>query len=542
MKKVFFLLLILLLPASKLRASFKEYASERQKMDKNTAKITSPHSIPGFQTPSPPETNLNHAQTLDAATARVFIQNLEAQTLKRTAENRAYFVIDLANDPLIKNSKEPVQDPEKVLRSEIYSRNLKIDYTYKTCHESKPAIEFKCTSTLLPPSVHVDPAKYSHFWCKVGHHHPDDPQCKAKRYYPTPIMYEAEKIHVSPEAWTSDCGRIDKETKNRACKLVTQICPNGPETRQVMATIGPQRTPTARTITRPCWRYEYVYECAYPSVNTCEALRKSTCEQIQSKCLRELNGVCIEWEQTFRCPTHTHEEKERASAGAYTPPQADSAPTHLPNQDMPEALAKLSVLKEVQDDLRANADSQNMHSIQIFKGLSRSCTIAFGGFKNCCTKGKGWGVSLNLSHCDGGEKDLAERQKKGLCVKIGTYCAEKVLGVCIRKKTSHCCFPTKLARILQAQGRPQLGIGWGEPKQPQCRGFTVDELSRIDFDQLDLSELFAEIAARAKQITQTTVNVITRNLSDRVNQMGSDFKNPEFKTPTSTNKPKSGDF
>ena len=44
-------------------------------------------------------------------------------------------------------------------------------------------------------------------------------------------------------------------------------------------------------------------------------------------------------------------------------------------------------------------------------------------------------------------------------------------------------FGSKLGRILQEQGRGQLGVGWGD-----CRGLTVAEIERIDFERLDLSE------------------------------------------------------
>ena len=44
-------------------------------------------------------------------------------------------------------------------------------------------------------------------------------------------------------------------------------------------------------------------------------------------------------------------------------------------------------------------------------------------------------------------------------------------------------FGSKLGRILQQQGRSQLGIGWSS-----CRGLTVAEIKRIDFAGLDLSE------------------------------------------------------
>jgi len=535
-----------------LKASYKEYAKERQKKEVAITKSASPSSIPGFQSATPPETNFNNPSSLESSTQNAFNENGYARDLKKTSETRQYFVIDLEKDPIISHSKNSIQNPEKVLSSDLYSRKLHTEYTFKTCRESKPPIEYKCSKTLLPPTIHIDPAKYSHYWCKKGHHGPDDPQCSAKKYYATPIMYQAEKVHISPEAWTSDCGNMHEEAKKRSCKLIKQVCPKGSETREVMATIGPQRQAIARQITRPCWRYEYTYACAYPSINTCEALRKSICEQISSKCINEMDGVCIEWEQTYRCPGPVNNEQERVSAGNFSLPQVDAPAAQEPNHDMAEAIAKLSVLKDIQDDLRANGNSQNASSIQIFKGERHACTIAFAGFKNCCTQ-KGWGVSLNLSGCDKEDKDLAEKQKKKLCVKVGTYCAEKTaFGICLRKKKSYCCFPTKLARLLHDQGRSQLGIGWGKPKHPQCRGFTIDELSSINFDQLDLSEIFSEIAARAKQITQTTVNTVTRNLSGRVSQMSHDFKsglNPSGPSLTTKgvkqnelNKPHQGDF
>ena len=147
----------------------------------------------------------------------------------------------------------------------------------------------------------------------------------------------------------------------------------------------------------------------------------------------------------------------------------------------------------------------------IFKGQDRGCTIAFANFKNCCTDGKGWGVSLGISGCDGEERDLANRQQKGLCHEIGTYCAEKVLGVCIRKKRRYCCFPTKLARMLQVQGRAQLGIPWGSAENPDCRGLSASELARINFDQLDLTEAFADLAPKV-----SSCEVVHRNLSQNV--------------------------
>lgn len=53
-----------------------------------------------------------------------------------------------------------------------------------------------------------------------------------------------------------------------------------------------------------------------------------------------------------------------------------------------------------------------------------------------------------------------------------------------------------MAKLIQEQGRAQLNINFGEAKHPQCRGLTVAELSTLDFEKLDISELFVELYAK----------------------------------------------
>lgn len=71
---------------------------------------------------------------------------------------------------------------------------------------------------------------------------------------------------------------------------------------------------------------------------------------------------------------------------------------------------------------------------------------------------------------------------------IGTYCAKDTFFGCIEKRESYCVFSTPLARILNAQARPQVGRGWGSAKSPQCQGITLNELETIDWSMVDLTE------------------------------------------------------
>ena len=65
---------------------------------------------------------------------------------------------------------------------------------------------------------------------------------------------------------------------------------------------------------------------------------------------------------------------------------------------------------------------------------------------------------------------------------IGNFCSKKLsLGlvkICVQKSDSYCAFNSSLARIIQEQGREQLGISWGSAESPKCRGFTVEEFQK----------------------------------------------------------------
>lgn len=111
-----------------------------------------------------------------------------------------------------------------------------------------------------------------------------------------------------------------------------------------------------------------------------------------------------------------------------------------------------------------------------------------------------------LSGCDQQDMQAAMLRSSGMCHEIGSYCASSFLGVCLQKARGACCFNTKLGRIIQEQGRPQLkafnGDLWGTAKKPMCRGFTPEEFQALDFSRMDLSEYYADIESRAQSDIQ----------------------------------------
>ncbi|MBB5707387.1 conjugal transfer protein TraN [Sphingopyxis panaciterrulae] len=110
-------------------------------------------------------------------------------------------------------------------------------------------------------------------------------------------------------------------------------------------------------------------------------------------------------------------------------------------------------------------------------------------------------IEFLLTSCDQQDMEVGMLNGSGMCVEVGSYCSSKILGICVQKSKSHCCFNTKLGRIIQEQGRPQLKSfpdGWGPVKTPNCRGFTPEEFQALDFSKMDLSEYYSEIEARAQ--------------------------------------------
>ena len=144
------------------------------------------------------------------------------------------------------------------------------------------------------------------------------------------------------------------------------------------------------------------------------------------------------------------------------------------NTGFVDAAARLNMVLEL------GGEEFDRGSLRFFRGERRSCRIRWGGLANCC---KDSGLLIGLGDCTESERLLAQERHAGKTHYLGTRCAKRIFGVCVRRERVWCVFGSKLGRILQEAARSQLGIGWGS-----CRGFTVSEMERIDFEAVDLSE------------------------------------------------------
>jgi conjugal transfer mating pair stabilization protein TraN len=93
--------------------------------------------------------------------------------------------------------------------------------------------------------------------------------------------------------------------------------------------------------------------------------------------------------------------------------------------------------------------------------------------------------------CTEEEIKLQMYRNQRMCTKpdeIGTFCSAKVFGSCVAQKQAFCCFSSPFARVFQEQARKQLGKDFGKPMEPTCEGLTIEEVGKLDFEKMDLSE------------------------------------------------------
>ncbi|WP_419235616.1 conjugal transfer protein TraN [Rickettsia endosymbiont of Nabis limbatus] len=247
-------------------------------------------------------------------------------------------------------------------------------------------------------------------------------------------------------------------------------------------------------VNRPCWSEQIKYQCSSEPKYGCDHLKKQGCELARSNCVKQAASICLQLHKDYICIA---QKKELSSSIAGSQMFCLGGDCHtatiVPNTDMGN-VGYLAMLNEMKKDMQTNP-------ISVFKGHASSCRkVNIGNFLNCCSGFKGWGKDLGLSRCNAEEKALALKKAKGQCYYVGTYCAkkDKIFKTCITKKSTYCCFNSKLARVFQEQGKAQLAIGFGTAQYANCRGFTVEELQRIDFSKFDLEELFSDLLDHAK--------------------------------------------
>lgn len=264
------------------------------------------------------------------------------------------------------------------------------------------------------------------------------------------------------------------------CKLIS-IEKGSPETRIV----------DGHQVTRESWFKKQHLQCRKNHQRNCDFLKERNCYLIEENCLKKEGNECVLWEKKFKCLSRIFQKSTQAPNQFEINPSALDIPSYQPNQNLPDITTKLVIFDEMKKELE-NSQTSDASKVLIFSGNYQQCSknVKDDLFYDCCDDMDGFTNKLKLSKCSSEEIALAEARRKGLCHYVGKK-KEQFLGLWTsRKEHIFCVFSSKLSRVFQEKARDQLGLDWGTPENPDCRGLRQEEIKRLDFSKLDLIEAF----------------------------------------------------
>lgn len=293
------------------------------------------------------------------------------------------------------------------------------------------------------------------------------------------VMVQEQEWRGQP-AWSGACAL----SQEAGAALVSSTCSVGGGEHQIMV------DGVAHSVYSDCWQYTDTYRTQEADEGTCATYAaNSACTLATQQCAYSLDGICLHQNVTYSC------EKKITGSGMVCGGEffcTDGTCAQAVNgqsDSFQKAVSQLAAVAAAGKDVAAMNDV----NVSAFTGRGQSCRKAAVGFNNCC-KASGWGSDVGLANCSSDEKALGQAKERLLTVDVGEYCSRKVLGVCLEKKRSYCVFDSKLAQIVQQQGRQwQLGIGFGSAESPNCSGINVAQLQALNFAIMDFKNFYADL-------------------------------------------------
>ena len=241
-----------------------------------------------------------------------------------------------------------------------------------------------------------------------------------------------------------------------------------------------------------CHKYQNNYECQNNPNSKCNILSKE-CNFLRSTCTEfDNHHSCLIENKHYFCPNKINNINNDNNDIL----MCDMSDYITNNQDEEEendfgnAISNMKMLEEAGDDFINDP-------LSIFTGESNTCEQDKVGYNDCC-KAEGWGDDIGIGECSYDEEKLKTQSKNKQCIYVGSHCSKKVLGKCIKNQHSYCCFNSKIAKLIQEQGKAQLGQSFGSSNAPNCAGLTESDIVNVDFSKMDFSEITDDIISKTK--------------------------------------------
>ncbi len=259
------------------------------------------------------------------------------------------------------------------------------------------------------------------------------------------------------------------------------------------------------SVHRDCWEWQYIKTCSYPSKNDCRLYEHCYSAGDRGCLLQDSLGNCVNMKKEFSCKSWdiTNKENQKVRTGFEEKEGKDTLvckgmpcidgncvdKSYSTNGEMMDSLSKLYATSHMNPDKDGN--------FNLFQGSGQSCSKKPIDYNNCCVvadRGSGWGKNLGAK-CTKDELTLMDQREKKLCVYVGKK-TKKVAGVPVNIKHSFCCFGNLLDKVIQVEGRKQLGRSFGSGGSPDCRGLSLEDIQSIDWSKVDFSEFIEDLKVK----------------------------------------------
>jgi len=297
-----------------------------------------------------------------------------------------------------------------------------------------------------------------------------------KRNYPIQIaltLHTRSKAYVSDDRWDNACLAHENKKNDALCHVTDEMCTDSTPTRMI----------NGLSVTRDCWKTRATYACITEKTDECVAQKEKGCLQSRSQCVRMQEGGCALYEQIYRCPEKICTPKVVCLHDVFCADGSCTDTDATQNTNFGQDVAALATAGEAGREVATQ-------QVSLFAGHATSCNIHDFGFLDCCSD-KGWGEKIKLAHCSEEDKALGKAKLDYLAHYIGKYCAKyfpwPADNECEKWKHTYCVFDSKMARIVQEEGRlKQLNKdALGTPEHPHCEGLSLDEFQQLKMNLID---------------------------------------------------------
>lgn len=294
---------------------------------------------------------------------------------------------------------------------------------------------------------------------------------KFSRYYPIQVALTINahsKSFVEEEHWDNQCLTLEASS---LCQKIDEHCTDSNSTRVI----------DGLPVTRDCWELNANYRCASAKADECKSQREKGCLQAGSRCTLMDNNACSLYEQVYRCNETVCPQAVACVHDLFCADGDCTEHAATQNEDFGTSMAPIAV---------AGAAGSEFSKTQatLFSGHPVRCKIWFWDIIDCCSN-EGWADKLHINLCREEDKALGQAKLNYLAHYVGEYCSQKdpIFGACLEHKRTYCVFDSKMARIIQAEGRlRQLNPNaLGDAEHATCAGLSVAELQNLDMGRID---------------------------------------------------------